>query len=271
MKIGEIYLGRMNNAAHYLYVTNVLARAEANEAVAAKVATQVNNLKTTLAKEDEYFKLSTKSLTTDEITKADEERDYLYISYKLVVEALLRHPVPEMAQAAKVLNQHIKDYAINTRMQLDKETGAIINFISDLETKYKAEVELLALTPYVTKIKEVNESLRGYTGARTNERMKTIVGALKAARAATDDAYRALVKIVNALALVEGDTVYADFITYVNTEIVHYRREVLGQKASGATADATASTDASTDTGGDSEGGSDVVVGEDSDGHPTVE
>ena len=271
MKIGEIYLGHMNNAAHFLYVTNVLARAEASEAVVAKAATQVTNLKATLAKEDECFKLSTKSLTTDEIAKADAERDDLYIGYKSAVEAFLRHPVAEMAQAAKVLNQHIKDYNIDTKMQLDKETGAIINLISDLEGKYKSEVELLSLTPFVTSLKEVNETLRKHTGTRTNERMTVVVGALKAARAATDNAYRALVEMVNALALVEGDTAYADFITYVNTEIVHYKREVLGQKASGATADASTSTDTSTDTSGDSDGGSDVVVGEDSDGHPTVE
>ncbi len=266
-KIANIGMGRMNNAAHFLYVTNVLARAEANEAMAAKVATQVSNLKAALAKEDECFKLSTKSLISDDIAKADAERDMLYIGYKFAVEAFLRHPVAEMAGAAKVLNQHIKDYAIDTKMQLDKETGAIINLISDLETKYKAEVELLALTPYITSLKEVNESLREYTGARTNERMTTVVGALKAARVATDEAYRKLVEMVNALALVEGDTVYADFITYVNTEIVHYKREVLGQKASGTTADTDATTDASTDT----DGGSDVIQGEDSDGNPTFE
>lgn len=261
-KIGEIYLGRMNNAAHFLFITDVLARAEANEAMVAKVATQVNNLKTALAKEDECFKLSTKSLTTDEITKADAERDSLYISYKLVVAALLRHPVADMAMAAKVLNQHIKDYNINTRMQLDKETGAIINFITDLEGKYKSEVEMLALTPYVAKLKEVNESLRGYTGTRTNERMATVVGALKAARAVTDEAYRALVDMVNALALVEGDTVYADFITYVNTEITHYKREVLGQTASSSskTGDTTTDSDAPVIDEGTTDGGSEDDV-----------
>lgn len=38
--------------------------------------------------------------------------------------------------------------------------------------------------------------------------------------------------MVNAFAMVEGDAKYAAFIDYVNTEIVHYKREVLNQKAS---------------------------------------
>ena len=62
--------------------------------------------------------------------------------------------------------------------------------------------------------------------------MGVTVGALKAARTATDDAYRALVKMVNALALVFGEKDYTAFIDYANTEITHYKREVLGQKAS---------------------------------------
>lgn len=39
-------------------------------------------------------------------------------------------------------------------------------------------------------------------------------------------------KMINALAMVEGVENYEEFIDYVNTEIVHYKREVLNQKAS---------------------------------------
>ena len=54
---------------------------------------------------------------------------------------------------------------------------------------------------------------------------------MKAARTSSDDAYRALVKMVNALALVFGEKDYTAFIDYVNTEVTHYKREVIGQKA----------------------------------------
>ena len=45
--------------------------------------------------------------------------------------------------------------------------------------------------------------------------------------------------MVNALALVFGEADYADFIDYVNTEIVHFKREVLNQKASTTTTPST--------------------------------
>ncbi len=251
-EIGEIYLGRMNNGAHFLYVSNILARAEADTKVNAKAAAQVATLKAAVTQEDKDLKISQKSLLTDDIAKADAERDALYSGYKKAVAGFLNLPVEAMAQAAKVLNQHIKDYAIDPKMQLDRETGLLINLITDLEGKYKAEVETLSLTPFVTNLKAANERVRTLTASRTDEKTGTTVGALKASRQASDTAYRALVKMVNALALVEGETDYTPFIDYVNTEIVHYKREVLGQKAAPAhTSGNTPGEGGTPDTGGD--------------------
>ena len=97
---------------------------------------------------------------------------------------------------------------------------------------------------------------------RTNEKMGVTVGALKVARTASDDAYRALVKMVNALALVFGEKDYTSFIDYVNTEVTHYKREVLGQKASdpstsgSSSADSGSSTPSGGNSGSSSSGGS---------------
>lgn len=230
-EIYDINIQRMNNGAHFTFVSNILARAEADTAVKGKAADQVNNLKAAVSAEDEALKISQKSLLTDDIAKADNDRDALYAGYKKAVEAFLAMPIADMAQAAKVLAQHIKDYKINTADQLDKETGLLVNFITDLEDKYSAQVTKLGLTAFVTNMKEANECVRTLTLQRTNEKMGVTVGALKAARTASDDAYRALVKMVNALALVYGEKDYTAFIDYVNTEVTHYKREVIGQKA----------------------------------------
>ena len=230
-EIYDINIQRMNNGAHFTFVSNILARAEADTAVKGKAADQVNNLKAAVSAEDEALKISQKSLLTDEIAKADNDRDALYAGYKKAIEGFLAMPIADMAQAAKILSQHIKDYKINTADQLDKETGLLVNFISDLEDKYAAQVAKLGLTAFVTNMKEANERVRTLTLQRTNEKMGVMVGALKTARTATDDAYRALVKMVNALALVFGEKDYTAFIDYVNTEVTHYKREVIGQKA----------------------------------------
>ena len=278
-EIYDINIQRMNNGAHFTFVSNILARAEADTAVKGKAADQVNNLKAAVSAEDEALKISQKSLLTDDITKADSDRDALYAGYKKAVEAFLAMPIADMAQAAKVLAQHIKDYKINTADQLDKETGLLVNFITDLENKYSAQVAKLGLTAFVTNMKEANERVRTLTLQRTNEKMGVSVGALKTARTASDNAYRALVKMVNALALVYGEKDYAPFIDYVNTEITHYKREVLGQKASAPSTSGSSAVDSgntstpsgsgstsgtgSSSSGGSTSGGSSSSDGDD--------
>ena len=264
-EINDINIQRMNNGAHFTFVSNILTRAEADTTVKAKASELVSNFKAAVAAEDEALKISQKSLLTDEIAKADSDRDALYAGYKKAVEGFLAMPIADMAQAAKILSQHIKDYKINTADQLDKETGLLVNFISDLEDKYAAQVAKLGLTAFVTNLKEANERVRTLTLQRTNEKIGITVGALKTARTASDDAYRALVKMVNALALVFGEKDYTAFIDYVNTEVTHYKREVIGQKSKApSTSDSTstpsgngsASGSGSSSSGGSTSGGS---------------
>ena len=257
-EIIDINIQRMNNGAHFTFVSNILARAEADTTVKGKASELISNFKAAVAAEDEALKISQKSLLTDEIAKADSDRDALYAGYKKAVEGFLAMPIADMAQAAKILSQHIKDYKINTADQLDKETGLLVNFISDLEDKYAAQVAKLGLTAFVTNLKEANERVRTLTLQRTNEKIGITVGALKTARTASDDAYRALVKMVNALALVFGEKDYTAFIDYVNTEITHYKREVLGQKASAPSTSGNSAVDSgntSTPSGGGSTSG----------------
>ena len=49
-------------------------------------------------------------------------------------------------KAAITVEQLLKDYNINTKDQLDKETGLLVNLIYDLENKYADEVEKLAFS-----------------------------------------------------------------------------------------------------------------------------
>ena len=161
-----------------MFISNVLARAEADTNIKSKLSTQIASLKSAKEQEDEDLKISQKSLLTDDIAAADAERDGLYSGYKKAVKGFNDLPVANMAQAAKVLTQHIKDYAIDPKMQLDKETGLLINFVDDLEKKFANEVETLSLGAFVTALKAANEKVRTLTTSRTDERMSKAVGAL---------------------------------------------------------------------------------------------
>ena len=90
-EIYDINIQRMNNGAHFTFVSNILARVESDTAVKGKAADQVSNFKAAVAAEDDALKISQKSLLTDDITKADSDRDALYAGYKDLNEYLMSH------------------------------------------------------------------------------------------------------------------------------------------------------------------------------------
>ena len=230
-EIKRVPLSRLTAGAHFTFMSNILARAEADAAVTGKAGELVKALRAAVEEEDGSMGLSRKSLLTDDIAKADRRRDAFYSGYKKMVEGLAKMEGTDAAKTAAALLQHIRDYRIKRAFQLDRETGLLTNFIADLQGRYAAQVEALSLTAFVTGMKEANDSLRELTLRRTEERTGVRVGAFKAARTAADAAYRELVRMVNALAVVFGEADYADFIDYCNTEIASFRRQTPGKKA----------------------------------------
>ena len=226
-QINSISLERMSNGSHFLFITDTVGLATADAKVKTKVTAELTALQTALKAEDDALALSKANLLSKEIKAIDAERDKHYKALRKAIKFFLSHPDAELVKAAARLEQLLKDYNIDPKMQLDRETGLLLNLISDLETKSAADVTALTLTPVVQAMKQANDKLREVTRARANDRAVQIVGQLKQAQHASDEAYRTLIQKVNALAVVEGEADYADFISKTNEQVKHYKREVL--------------------------------------------
>lgn len=224
-QIDTIQLDRLNNGAHFTFHSNTLARAKADTVIAEKCLKFITPYETNINGEDDALKVSQKSLTTDDIVSADNLRDSLYRSYRKAVKGMTGFPVATIAEAAKVLAQHIKDYGIDPKMQLDKETGLLTNFCADLKGKYAEQAATLGLTEVVTQLSDANQQVNTLIEQRDNEYAARTVGAMKTARAATDEAYRQLIQVVNALVLIDGEENYANFIDLQNAVILRYKQD----------------------------------------------
>lgn len=237
MEISTISVSRMNNGAHFLYHTDFYNRILADTAVKEKIAEVMPRYKQAIDNEDIALKISQKSLSTDKIEANDKRRDSLFNGLKNIVRAQLAVSDPEIRDAAVVINQLIKDYSINVKDQLDKETGLLINFIDDLETKYAKEVEKLAIGTFIKQLKESNELVRNFTASRTEEVLAKPGFTLAEARKETDKVYKEVVKQINAHILLEGEDDYKNLVTLQNKEIVHYKQQVLKQSVPPASGD----------------------------------
>lgn len=227
----------MPNGSHYSFDQSVINRFKNDGKISQKA--QLLPLfalyEQAFLVEEEKFKLSQKSLYTDTLNELDQKRDNAYMGFKGIVESYGKVPDAELQQASKALGQLITDYRIDIRAQRDQETGLLSNFISDLEGKCASHVQTLQAGKVVQCLKSANDNYITTREERTEERMQKQIKALATARTATDEAYRGMVAMVNALAMVEGEADYADFIDYMNTLINEYKEEVLGQNTKPAT------------------------------------
>lgn len=229
--IATLNESKLPNGAHFNYMQTTIERAEADEAVKNKVAKELAALKSAFATEDECLKISQKSPLTDPIAEADARRDGYYMGYKNAVKGFLQLPEGDMLAAAKALWQHIADYRIDTKAQLDKETGMLTNFTDDLQGKFAPQVTTLGLKPFVDNLKTANDQTRDLLKQRDTENASKTVGAMKSARQATDTAYRKLIQKINAYAVLDETGELRPFVEAMNAQILRYKRNVLGQPA----------------------------------------
>ena len=229
VEIVQTDFSHLNNGAHFQFIKNVSDRLATDTKIKENAVGQavIKALTEALTTEDKYLVLSQKSLLTDEIAHADKERDTLFTGYRTAVKGFLNMPIAALAKNARELWQHLADYAIDPQMQLERETGLITNLCTDLVGKYATQVQALGLKPYVDALKTANERVETLLVQRTTDNSTKVVGALRTAREASDNAIRNLTKVVNALAILGNPADYAAFIDFMNTLIKRYKEQAM--------------------------------------------
>ena len=243
-QIQNLYLENMPKGAHYSFNQSVVKRIKNDSTLCGKpqLIPLIAKYEAAFLVEEEKFKISQKSEFTDSLNQLDDMRDSAYRGIKQIVGGYAKVPDADIQKAAKALDQLITDYRIDVDVQRDQESGLLSNFIADLDGKCAAHVQTLGMGKAVQVLKEANNQYIEVREVRTEERMHKEKKALETACAATDTAYRALIAMVNALALVEGETDYADFIDYMNSLVSEYKAEVLNQPTGGSSSGGGTST-----------------------------
>ena len=227
MQIDQISIARATNAAHYEYLTTVRKRTEEIRLENELWQRAVEEFREAFEKEDKAFKQYRASDHTSALQKADEERDKLYASLRDTIKAYAKFPIAETAQHAEPLLKVIKNYKITTRENYMKESGLVDNMLQDL-LQYERELNRLGLLIVANQLKAKNDEVRQLIAQRNEERMEQVLGELKAARAASDVAYAAVVMFTNAYALLNPDRrEAADLVKRMQEDLEYFRRHAM--------------------------------------------
>ena len=231
-EVKSIDLKSVSNGAHFVFVESICKRLDSETELLKNeyLKKAADALKAAFNEENRYFALSKKSASTDEILAADADRDTLYSAYYRSVKSFLRVSTADLHTAAKTLWQSLVDYGIKPSMQLERETGVIQNLVEDCEQKYSAEVAKLGLQTVLASLKTANAKVSELLYSRTTEQSKQVAGALRKARQQSDEAFKQVRKVANAMATLGSAEALKPFADFVNQLSKRYEDEVLPKK-----------------------------------------
>ena len=226
-QIDSVSIARAANAAHYEYMATI-SRRVGEVAIENEIWRKaVDEFRTAFEAEDKAFKQYRASDHTSAIREADAERDRQYSSLRDAIKAFAKFPIAETAAQAEPLMKVIRNYRIDVSENYMKESGNIDNMLQDL-MQYNSQLRRLGLDALATRLKESNTLVRQLLSTRNDERTDRVIGELKAARAACDEAYAAVVFYTNAYAALNPDRREAtDLVKRISEDLDYFRRHAM--------------------------------------------
>ena len=184
---------------------------------------------------DEAFAQTRKWAQTADIEALDKERDQALSAFNAALKSMLSSPNATKQQAAKRLMFVREKYTLNPSDEYMKETTAIAQMIQEMEDDVQSDQALTAtgLVDWFQDLKQKNQAFLQKMNERTAEQAGQQKGIVREKRLDAEAAYRDLVKLINAAAIMEmpEGLDWNSPIDRLNAEIDHYKN-ILARKGS---------------------------------------
>jgi len=226
MKIEKIHLPTLRNDEHFQFNTEFRNLVNEITPAALKIAAQWDSYLPLYDREDEALKKILKSAITEMIQDADQRRDLIFRGLVDANLSALNHFREEAKMAAKRLKVVFDTYGNLARKPLNEETSAIYNLLQELRNNYSADIGDLNLVEWVDELEAANQTFEALVKERYNESAARTEIILRQARLEIDAAYRSIIERIDALNLIEGNTVFNDFVRRWNVVIEKYNNIV---------------------------------------------
>ena len=224
MEIEEIGLKRLTNEEHYKFMFDTDALIIAATTSTLSIENDYVIFKEAFQNEGEALGFVRKSSITDNIYDADLVRDTTLRGLKKAIESNLSHFKPVNREAAKRLLVFLNTFGNVTAKSYQEESAAIIKIVSELKSTYATDINLLGLMEWVDELENNNSSFDHLMTNRFDESDDKTRLRMKEVRKEIDKAYKAIVKRINALIIVNGEANYTDFVNKLNLRIDYYSK-----------------------------------------------
>ena len=257
-RILTIALYRLKNSQHFDFHEACITVARAAGFAAAKILALLTSYETAHGNENNLFMKARASEKIAQRNAADRVRDDRYSRLHRLVLVWAGSGIEPQDGAATALKRLFDMYKLDTRAQVNEESGIMTNLGTDLgTTENLARLDAIGGRQLYDGMIEANEDVKTLRIDQGEEESQKVLYALKKARAATDEAYAALMQMIESAAnFADEPAPYEAFIQKWNGTIKLYL-DMLDRKSGSATGGDDTGGSGSTDSGsGDDTSGS---------------
>lgn len=175
---------------------------------------------------DEKFEQFDASLENSKVNPAvaeanelDAQRDTLWRLANSYAKVMAQHPTESVAQSSSKVRDIFVKYGDPTYLAQSEETGVLHNLLADIDALESEDKTQSGIQPWYDKLSSVQAEFEDADSRRAQIAGAKTAGVVKQARKEAEAAYKDLVKVVNALVIINGDEPYSEFIDQVNAQM----------------------------------------------------
>ncbi len=216
MKVSYSKLNVLLRWELFQFLADILEYAESHEeGMPELLTTKVAELHTSFEAYDEALVQEAKE-TPVKLLDAEKKRDYLVRKiFNIATEYSDCSFDKEKEDAGKGVLHAFKPYGTGSeiaRMSQDAQTAVLVNLLQDVKTTdLKLHLLTLGLMSGIEELELSNTDFQYEQRIRTKEQLQKLTGVVQSAREAAQAMFIELVKVINALAIVEGEEKYAEW------------------------------------------------------------
>ena len=231
-KFLSLALYRLKNSQHFDFHEACIAVARAASFMSAKVIALLTKLETAHGNENALFMKARASEKVAQRKVADQVRDDRYSRLHRLVLTWAGSGIEPQDAAATALKRLFDLYKLDTKAQVNEESGIMTNLGIDLGTDDNlARIEAIGGRQLYNEMIAANEQVKSLRIDQGEEESQKVLAALKKARLATDEAYNELCQMIESAANFADDPApYEAFIQKWNGTIKLYQ-DMLDRKS----------------------------------------
>lgn len=225
------------------FVGNALIIVDQHNPDTLKISDQYQALNTIYQQLLQVYKQDTVGDTATQLAKLDARRDQAIICLRMLSEGYVRHHDEKRQVAGEQLLACIDKYGTRIyHLNYSAETAALKNLVCDLETVLACQeaLNLLHLTSTVEEIKQANQAFEQLFVRQLRESSQKKPLRTRELIRQVAEAYRTLIKFVEAHVTLSPSAPYTLFIGHLNENTKHFNQLVEQRRSHPEVAKSTA-------------------------------